>query len=116
MFSSWLKGKHLDDEAEGLWRIHDNLYDLTDFVTQHPGGPLWLQQTKGTDITEAFETHHIRGVPPDLLEKYKVRKAARPRNYTLTLNENGFYRTLKRRIAEKIQNLDYKKAQKTFVS
>lgn len=42
----WLMGKRKDDEAEGLWRIHDGLYDLSGFVDQHPGGKDWLRLTK----------------------------------------------------------------------
>lgn len=42
----WLAGKRLDDGAEGLWRIHDSLYDLSSFVDKHPGGKDWLQLTK----------------------------------------------------------------------
>lgn len=42
----WLKGKAMDDGAEGLWRIHDKLYDLTDFIKIHPGGEGWLRWTK----------------------------------------------------------------------
>jgi len=56
---SWLEGKHADDEAEGLWRIYDKLYDLSDFAARHPGGASWIECTRGTDITEPFESHHI---------------------------------------------------------
>lgn len=42
----WLDGKRLDDGAEGFWRIHDSLYDFTDFVKNHPGGSDWLSLTK----------------------------------------------------------------------
>lgn len=42
----WLDDKKLDDGAEGLWRIHDNLYDFSDFIEQHPGGQDWLKITK----------------------------------------------------------------------
>lgn len=42
----WLAGKRLDDGAEGLWRIHDGLYDLSTFVDNHPGGKDWLELTK----------------------------------------------------------------------
>ena len=45
-FLRWLAGKRLDDDAEGFWRIHDKLYDLTDFISRHPGGSEWLQLTK----------------------------------------------------------------------
>lgn len=116
VFYSWLKGKRLDDGAEGLWRIHDNLYDFNDFVSKHPGGSFWLDRTKGTDITESFESHHIRGVPQAILQKYFVRQAQQPRNYTLTLKENGFYLTLKRRVAEQLKNVDQSPKEKTRVS
>ncbi|XP_075152428.1 cytochrome b5-related protein [Haematobia irritans] len=112
--NSWLKGKQRDDEAEGLWRIYDNLYDFTAFIAKHPGGPFWLEQTKGTDITEAFETHHIKGVPESILKKYFIREASKPRNYTLTLKEHGFYRTLKRRVAEKLKDLDYSPKRRSY--
>ena len=46
-YCSWIKGKQRDDEAEGLWRIHYNLYDFTDLVDRHPGGAFWLKETKG---------------------------------------------------------------------
>lgn len=43
---SWLECKRREDGAEGLWRIHDELYDLSDFVDIHPGGKSWLTLTK----------------------------------------------------------------------
>jgi hypothetical protein len=42
----WLKGRRADDGAENLWRIHDKLYDLSEFVDRHPGGKDWLSCTK----------------------------------------------------------------------
>jgi cytochrome b involved in lipid metabolism len=41
-----MQGRRKDDEAEGLWRIHDKLYDMTDFIDRHPGGRQWLILTK----------------------------------------------------------------------
>lgn len=43
---TWLEDKKSDDGAQGLWRIHDDLYDFTDFIRQHPGGEDWLVLTK----------------------------------------------------------------------
>ncbi|XP_055539793.1 cytochrome b5-related protein-like isoform X2 [Wyeomyia smithii] len=103
----WLEGRREDDGAEGLWRIHDTLYDLTDFAARHPGGPSWIQLTKGTDITELFETHHLTTKAENLLPKFKVREATEPRNIRLTFKDDGFYRTLKRRVREKLSELDY---------
>lgn len=101
-----MEGKKIDDNAEGLWRVHDKLYDLTDFVKRHPGGAEWLELTKGVDITEQFETHHITSKAEQVLTKFYVREAALPRNYNFTFNDNGFYKTLKRRVADVIDDVD----------
>lgn len=45
----WLEKKKKEDGAEGLWRIHDNLYDLTTWMKKHPGGSHWLECTKVTN-------------------------------------------------------------------
>lgn len=102
----WLDGKRIDDNAEGLWRIHNKLYDLTSFISRHPGGADWLRDTKGIDITEQFETHHITGLAEKILPKFYVREAALPRNYKTTFNRNGFFKTLQRRVANKLDFLD----------
>jgi Cytochrome b5-like Heme/Steroid binding domain len=102
----WLDGKRIDDNAEGLWRIHDKLYDLTDFIDRHPGGVDWLKVTKGIDITEQFEVNHITQAAEKILPKYYVRDAKLPRNYKITFNKNGFYKTLKQRIASKLELVD----------
>ena len=43
---NWLKGRMADDGAEGLWRIHDKLYDFNAYADEHPGGKEWLTMTK----------------------------------------------------------------------
>ncbi|KAJ9597575.1 hypothetical protein L9F63_011576, partial [Diploptera punctata] len=83
----WLKGKQMDDGAEGLWRIHDDLYDFSNWVRNHPGGSDWLTLTKGTDITEAFECHHISVTASLLLKHFHVRRATSPRNSPYTFHE-----------------------------
>lgn len=42
----WLQSRQKDDNAEGFWRVHDTLYDLTDFIDRHPGGVDWIKLTK----------------------------------------------------------------------
>lgn len=49
----WLSGKQTDDGAEGLWRIHDKLFDFSDFAKVHPGGEDWLTLTK-VESNETF--------------------------------------------------------------
>ncbi|XP_065090349.1 cytochrome b5-related protein-like [Ochlerotatus camptorhynchus] len=108
--NQWLRGKRRDDDAEGLWRINDSLYDLTKFMDSHPGGAEWIRSTKGTDITEAFEVHHIGTRPEQLLPKFRIRTAQSPRNVQLTFHEHGFYKTLKRRVRDKLTVIDYRPA------
>lgn len=85
------------------------MYDLTDFIETHPGGPYWLTITKGTDITEAFEVHHLNTLKLEpYLKKYYVREASTPRNMRLTFKPNGFYLTLKKRVVEKLRTIDTK--------
>lgn len=42
----WIEGRVKDDNAHGYWRVHDRLYDLTEFVKKHPGGEYWLEFTR----------------------------------------------------------------------
>lgn len=62
--------------------------------------------SQGIDVTEAFEAYHISDKASKVLAKYYIREAVTARNYKLTFNENGFYRTLKRRVAEKMDTID----------
>ncbi|XP_052740595.1 cytochrome b5-related protein [Bicyclus anynana] len=109
----WLQGKSMDDGAEGLWRVHDGLYDLEEFMETHPGGYEWLELTKGTDITEAFESHHIRPIAEKMLPQFYVRDAKTPRNSPFTFKEDGFYRTLKTLVNEEIKKVPKDKLKNT---
>jgi cytochrome b involved in lipid metabolism len=120
----WLEGRQADDNAEGLWRVHDKLYDLKDFARKHPGGKEWIKLSRvrslnvpfktfssflyfqGIDITEAFEAYHISDKASKILPKFYIRDALEPRNYKLSFEDDGFYRTLKRRVSAKLPNID----------
>lgn len=55
----WIEGKRKDDNAEGLWRIHDKIYDLKNFVEKHPGGKFWIEATEvkiGLEKTSFYRT------------------------------------------------------------
>lgn len=117
---SWMEMKREHDGAEGFWRIHDGLYDFSSFIDEHPGGADWLELTKvvfntkfsnnfkmnivlqGTDITEAFESHHISTTPETIMKKFLVKKAELPRNSPFTFKTNDFYKTLKERIRNEL--------------
>lgn len=106
-YSSWLESKRADDNIEnGLWRINNTLYNLDEFIENHPGGADWIRMTKGHDITEAFIIHHIalEKVEP-FLKKYRVKDTELPRNVKLTFHEDGFYMTLRRKVIAKLPEI-----------
>lgn len=60
---------------------------------------------QGTDITEAFECHHLNPVVEKMIEKYFIKDAKTPRNSPFTFKEDGFYRTLKRAVREELKKI-----------
>lgn len=106
---SWLAAKKRDDNVgDGLWRIHDDLYDLRPFVAMHPGGRSWLTATMGTDITEAYETHHLHMDRTNaILAQYRVGAAVGQRSVRFTFDESGFYRTLRGRVVKRLEEINY---------
>ena len=96
--ASWIAGRKLDDDYGQLWRVHDKLYDLSDFVGRHPGGSQWIHVTQGMDITEAFVTSHLSNSADAILAKYYCKPATGSRNSPYTFDPDGFYLTLRRRV------------------
>ena len=103
--AKWIQGRRLDDGCGDLWRVHDKLYDLTDFIKSHPGGPQWIEVTRGTDITEAFESSHLNSsaLVESILKKYYRKDADTPRNSPYTFHQDGFYATLKKSVYAHLQ-------------
>ena len=49
-------GKH-DSRENGVWIvIHDLVYDVTEFLDKHPGGPAFLISVAGEDGTAEYES------------------------------------------------------------
>ena len=46
--------------------LHGHVYDLTQFLEEHPGGSQVILQQAGKDATEAFNMYHSK----DLIEQY----------------------------------------------
>ncbi|KAI5121350.1 hypothetical protein M0805_000658 [Coniferiporia weirii] len=54
------------DSSKSCWVIiQNNVYDVTDFLSEHPGGAKIILKYAGKDATAAYEPIH----PPDALEK-----------------------------------------------
>jgi hypothetical protein len=60
---------------------------------------------QGSDITEAFEAHHITKIPEHLLKHFYVWAASEPRNSPNTFKDDGFYPTLKHKAQPILQKL-----------
>lgn len=67
---------------------------------------------QGTDITEAFESHHLNPTTEKLLAKFYIKHVKTPRNSPFTFNEDGFYSTLKLAVYEELKKIP-KEAHKT---
>ena len=108
IFMTWLVGKNT---IQVKYIFDEFLYCQIWFL----GGRNWLDLTRGTDCTEAFETYHVFGVSESLLKKFWVKKATTPRRYRcficivwrlllfialpfrFTFHPDGFYKTLQRK-------------------
>lgn len=87
---------HVD--ASRLWQIHGKYYDLQPFLDEHPGGRRFLEQLRGMDCTEVFESTHVHDrMPKAMLKRFYVADNV---DYVpmYSWKEDGFYATLKRRV------------------
>lgn len=63
-----------NDSAESCWTVIDGVvYDLTDWIAQHPGGEDRIIGLCGTDGTEQFEQQHGGDSrPANQLEEFEL--------------------------------------------
>ena len=55
------------------WIVINNfVYDITDFINEHPGGKDILLQFIGTDASEFFNELHQPSILEDYAENYKI--------------------------------------------
>ncbi|XP_011345689.1 cytochrome b5 isoform X2 [Ooceraea biroi] len=52
--------------------IHDNVYDVTSFLNEHPGGEEVLLEQAGYDATEPFEDIGHSSDARQMMEQYKI--------------------------------------------
>lgn len=53
--------------------IHDNVYDLSKYTQEHPGGPIVLGQKAGRSATVAFEQAvHSKNAIDVVMPRYKI--------------------------------------------
>lgn len=57
--------KHANNNGEVWVVINDKVYDLSEFLKSHPGGPQIIKKYAGKNASEIFNKYH----PPDVIEK-----------------------------------------------
>ncbi|ODQ55798.1 cytochrome b5 [Saitoella complicata NRRL Y-17804] len=65
--------KHTSAEAGGIWLvIEDSVYDVTDFLTAHPGGPEILENFGGQNCTWQFWKFHNKSHLAEWSERLRI--------------------------------------------
>jgi cytochrome b involved in lipid metabolism len=89
-------------DTSKYWIIENKLYDLTNFVSRHPGGPNWLTMTQGQDVTDFFIIHHLdEAKAREALAKYYVGETKNQVS-RFSFEEDGIYRTVKRELLKEM--------------
>ncbi|KAK0544627.1 hypothetical protein OC846_005837 [Tilletia horrida] len=58
---------------DSVWVVVDNnVYDITEFLEEHPGGKKILISNAGKDASEAFHTYHSEKILKSVAEEYKI--------------------------------------------
>lgn len=97
------------------WRIHNNFYDLTDFMHIHPGGVDLLETSRNMeDVTPMFESYHaMKDIDriERMMIKYKIPEEKYDEYHIVNKNVKQYdftnYRILTKSVREMMNN-DYK--------
>mmetsp|Transcript_89898 Transcript_89898/g.159955 ORF Transcript_89898/g.159955 Transcript_89898/m.159955 type:complete len:559 (-) Transcript_89898:102-1778(-) len=61
---------------ESIWIIVDcRVYDLTNYIDKHPGGPLMIENMAGKDCTDVFANYHSARVYKHMLPPFLIGEA-----------------------------------------
>lgn len=63
-----------DNENDAWIIINGDVYDITDFLEEHPGGKMILMSVLGEDATDFFEELHNEKILKEYGNKYKIGK------------------------------------------
>ncbi|KYN39001.1 Cytochrome b5 [Trachymyrmex septentrionalis] len=64
--------KHAETSRDTWIIIHNNVYNVTSFLNEHPGGEEVLLEQNGQDATEAFEDIGHSTDARQMMESYKI--------------------------------------------
>ena len=93
--------------SSNLIKIHDQYYNVTNFLDKHPGGSKILESCIGIDATASFESYHalsdfqrIRTI----MKKYQTEPPTEPKDFIesakYTFATNDFYSDVKLKVNE----------------
>ena len=85
-----------------MWHLYGNCYDLTDFLSAHPGGTDALEAARGLpDATALFESYH-QVLPRSTLDKYYREKSASTikTEHGYTYSSDGFLHKVKAKVRD----------------
>ena len=61
------------DQKHDCWIvIREKVYDITEFLREHPGGSSILVTVSGQDATEYFEELHRAGILDEVAKDYEI--------------------------------------------
>ena len=70
-------------QGQPFWIVDGRAYDLTEWMTVHPGGSMWFQQTQGRDISALLHTYHREPARLQrILAKYEIKESGTARRIT----------------------------------
>src|SRR5215469_7243721 len=62
-------------QGRPFWIVDGRAYDLTEWMSQHPGGAMWFGQTEGRDISALLHTYHREPARlQKILAKYEIKE------------------------------------------
>jgi len=95
---------------KSIWLyVGRDVYDVTNWLTKHPGGEELLLLFAGRDCTESFRAYHpFTEKPFAILEKFKIGRLKGPTELVRFKEDTGFYKTVRERCGKyfKDNNID----------
>jgi len=89
------------NKESSCWIIIDRkVYDVTDWLPQHPGGKEVLLVAAGRDCTDLFRSYHpFTDKPAQILAKFEIGTVSQL-EFAQYRPDSGFYRELRQRVVE----------------